>query len=149
VIVGKRGWLYRATLQRLRELGLEGQVIMPGYVADQDLPAIYSLAGCFAFPSLFEGFGLPPLEAMACGCPVVCSNASSLPEVCADAALLVPPTDVAALTSALRRLLDDADLRADLRARGLRRASNFTWQMAAESTLAVYRVVADGSGAHK
>lgn len=149
VIVGKRGWLYRDTFQRLRELGLEGQVVMPGYVADQDLPAIYSLAGCFAFPSLFEGFGLPPLEAMACGCPVVCSNASSLPEVCADAALLVPPTDVAALTSALRRLLDDADLRADLRARGLRRASNFTWQMAAESTLAVYRVVADGSSAHK
>lgn len=141
VVVGQKGWLYQATFSRLRELGLEDQVLFPGYVADEDLPAIYSLAQCFCFPSLLEGFGLPPLEAMACGCPVVSSNAASLPEVCGDAALLVPPTDVAALTSALRRVLDDPALRDLLGARGLRQAARFTWRAAAEKTLAVYRSV--------
>lgn len=142
VIVGKRGWLYEATFRRLRELGLEQEVVQPGFVADEDLPAVYSLASCFAFPSLFEGFGLPPLEAMACGCPVVCSRVTSLPEVCGDAALLVPPSDVPALASALRRLLDDPDLCSDLRARGVLQASKFTWEKAAHSTLDVYRAVA-------
>ncbi|MDP2660505.1 MAG: glycosyltransferase family 1 protein [Dehalococcoidia bacterium] len=143
VVVGQRGWLYQPILLRLRELGLEDQVVFPGYVDDEDLPAIYSLAECFCFPSLFEGFGLAPLEAMASGCPVVCSNASSLPEVCGDAAILVPPTDVSALTSALRRLLDDPALRDDLRARGLRQSAQFTWRNAAERTLGVYRAVAE------
>ncbi len=147
VVVGKRGWLGQATFARLRELGLEDRVVFPGYVADADLPAIYSLAECFCFPSLFEGFGLAPLEALASGCPVVCSNSSSLPEVCGDAALLVPPTDVQGLTSALRQLLDDPLLRDDLRARGLRQAARFTWRKTAERTLEVYRKVAGGSQA--
>jgi len=138
VVVGRKGWLYQPTLARLAELGLEGEVLFPGYVANGDLPAFYALATCFAFPSLYEGFGLPPLEAMACGCPVVSSNSSSLPEVCGDAAILVPPTDVSALTSALRRLLDDAALRDDLRSRGLRQAARFTWDDAAQRTLEVY-----------
>jgi glycosyltransferase involved in cell wall biosynthesis len=144
VVVGRQGWLYQATLLRLRELGLEGQVLFLGYVADEDLPALYSLATCFAFPSLYEGFGLPPLEAMASGCPVVCSNAASLPEICGEAALLVPPTDVAALTSALRRVLDDQALRGHLRDLGLRQAARFTWQGAAQRTLEVYRAVVRG-----
>ncbi|MBM3134809.1 MAG: glycosyltransferase family 4 protein, partial [Chloroflexi bacterium] len=85
VIGGKKGWLYESFFSRLRELGLEGEMILPGYIADEDLPAMYSAASVFVFPSLYEGFGLPPLEAMACGTPVVCSNASSLPEVCGEA----------------------------------------------------------------
>ena len=97
VIVGKKGWLYESFFRRLRELGLEDRLLFTGYVPDEDLPAIYSAADLFVFPSLYEGFGLPVLEAMACGTPVVCSNASNLPEMAGDAALLVDPTDVRAL----------------------------------------------------
>jgi Glycosyltransferase len=107
VIVGKKGWLYEGFFRRLRELGLEDRVIFTGYVPDEDLPAIYSAADLFVFPSLYEGFGLPVLEAMACGTPVVCSNTSSLPEVAGDAALLVDPTDVRALAGAIERVLTD------------------------------------------
>lgn len=138
VIVGRKGWLYEPTFDRLRDLGLENEVIFPGWVEEADLPVIYNLATCFVFPSLDEGFGLPPLEALASGCPVVCSNASSLPEVCGDAALLVPPTDVSALTAAVTRILDDEDLRRDLRQRALARAALFSWEKAATDTRAVY-----------
>ena len=141
VIVGKQGWLYRGFFRRLREEGLEGEVVFPGFVPDDDLPALYSGADLFLFPSLYEGFGLPPLEAMACGAPVVCSDVSSLPEVVGDAALLVPPLDVRAWAEALRRLLGDADLRANLRARGLARAREFSWARAARATAEVYRQV--------
>lgn len=95
----------------------------------------------FVFPSLYEGFGLPPLEAMACGTPVVCSNAASLPEVVGDAAVTVDPYDVDALAEAMQRVLADRDLREDLRARGLARARQFTWERTARETLAVYREV--------
>ncbi|MEM4301926.1 MAG: glycosyltransferase family 1 protein, partial [Candidatus Caldarchaeum sp.] len=100
VVVGKKGWLYEGFFRRLRELDLEERVHFTGYVPDEDLPALYSAADLFVFPSLYEGFGLPVLEAMACGVPVVCSNTSSLPEVAGDAALLVNPTDVQALAAA-------------------------------------------------
>jgi glycosyltransferase involved in cell wall biosynthesis len=102
---------------------------------------LLNAAELFAFPSEFEGFGLPPLEAMACGVPVVCSNAASLPEVVGEAGVLLPPRDVAAWVEAFGRLLDDAQLREDLRARGLERASRFTWDAAARRTLDVYRSV--------
>ena len=141
VVVGRKGWLYEETFARLRELGLEDDVIFPGYVAEEDLLVFYSLATCFCFPSLYEGFGLPPLEAMASGCPVVCSNSSSLPEVCGDAALLVPPTEVAGFASALERVLDHPELRADLRERGLRQAARFSWHEAARRTRDVYQAV--------
>ncbi|MBM3135601.1 MAG: glycosyltransferase family 4 protein, partial [Chloroflexi bacterium] len=98
-------------------------------------------ASVFVFPSLYEGFGLPPLEAMACGTPVVCSNASSLPEVCGEAALLVEPMDVQGLAQAMERVLSDEPLRATLRARGLAQAAKFSWERAARETLAVYREV--------
>jgi glycosyltransferase involved in cell wall biosynthesis len=108
---------------------------------DADLPALHSGAALFCFPSLYEGFGLPPLEAMACGTPVVCSNAASLPEVVGDAALTVDPTDVEGLAVAMHRVLSDPDLAAELHARGLARARTFTWERTARETVAVYRRV--------
>ncbi len=109
----------------------------PG-VASEDLPALYAGAACFVFPSIYEGFGLPVLEAMASGAPVVCSNASSLPEVAGDAALMVKPDDAGAFAGAVERVLADGDLRSELRARGLRRAAQFTWDRAAQQTMEVY-----------
>jgi len=113
-----------------------------GDVSEADLPALYNLATVFAFPSLYEGFGLPPLEAMACGTPVVCANTSSLPEVVGDAALTFDPLDVPALAAALAQALSDADLRAALRNRGLAQARLFSWERTARETLAVYRQAA-------
>jgi glycosyltransferase involved in cell wall biosynthesis len=141
VIAGKMGWLYEPFLQHLRELGLQDEVLLPGFIADEDLPALYGAGGVFAFPSLFEGFGLPVLEAMACGAPVVCSNASSLPEVAGDAALLVDPHDTSSLAAAMQRVLTDAELRAKLSAQGIVQARRFTWEQAARQTAAVYRQV--------
>jgi len=137
VIAGKKGWLYEAVFRRVRELGLEGQVVFTGYVAEEDLPALFSGARLFVFPSLYEGFGLPVLEAMACGTPVVCSNASSLPEVAGDAALLFDPLDVEGMAAAMDRVLRDEALRAELIERGLKRARRFSWEKCARETLAV------------
>jgi glycosyltransferase involved in cell wall biosynthesis len=138
VVAGKQGWLVESTLRAVHERGLSERVQFAGYVADEDLPALYTLADVFAFPSVYEGFGLPPLEALACGTPVVCSDASSLPEVVGDAALLVPPTDAQGWTLALGRALTDASLRRDLAERGPRQAARFTWAGAARQTRAVY-----------
>jgi glycosyltransferase involved in cell wall biosynthesis len=144
VLVGGKGWLFAEFFERLRALGLEGKVRLPGYVPEADLPAILGGATVFAYPSRFEGFGLPPLEAMACGVPVVCSNASSLPEVVGDAGLLLPPDDAGAWTEALGRMLKDEPLRGELSARGLARARGFTWEAAADRTLRVYEQVLGG-----
>jgi glycosyltransferase involved in cell wall biosynthesis len=139
VLIGKKGWLYDDFFRKLTALGLEDRVIFPGFVAEADLPAFYQLAELFVYPSLFEGFGLPPLEAMACGAPVVCSRASSLPEVVGEAGLLIDPADTAALTAALRRVLTDADLRRDLRQQSLERAAQFSWRRAATELEAIYQ----------
>lgn len=141
VIVGKRGWLYGDFFTHLEESPTQEAVLFPGYVPDDDLPAIYAGAQALAFPSLYEGFGLPALEAMACGTPVACSATSSLPEVAGDAALYFDPRDVAAITEALRRLLSDVDLGADLRKRGLEQAAKFSWQRVAAETEGVYETV--------
>ena len=138
VVAGRQGWLEADSFRAVHEHRLTGLVQFLGYVDDEDLPALYSLAALFAMPSVYEGFGLPPLEAMACGTPVVCSNASSLPEVTGDAALLAPPRDVGEWATALRRALTDGSLRADLAARGPRQAARFSWAAAAEQTRAVY-----------
>jgi glycosyltransferase involved in cell wall biosynthesis len=138
VIGGGRGWLYEDIAQTIAELGLQDCVHITGFVADEDLPALYGAADVFAFPSLYEGFGIPVLEALGCGTPVVTSTASSLPEVAGDAALMVPPEDVEALAEVLWRLLDDQALRATLRERGLVQARRFTWDRAARQLLAVY-----------
>jgi len=139
VIGGKPGWLYEETIAQARELGTAVQFI--GGVLPEDLPALYSAARLFVLPSVYEGFGLPVLEAMACGTPVVCSNASSLPEVAGDAALLVEPHDVDGLAAALQRALSDEALRRQMIERGLAQAARFSWEKAARETLAVYRAV--------
>lgn len=138
VIAGGLGWMCEGIFRRVEELGLQDEVLFPGYVADEDLPALYSMAEVFAFPSLYEGFGLPPLEAMACETPVVASNVSSLPEVLGDAALSVDPLDVPALAQAMLRVLNDAALRAALVRRGVAQARKFTWEQAAGKLLEVY-----------
>jgi glycosyltransferase involved in cell wall biosynthesis len=142
VVGGKPGWLYQSFFQQLEASGLRDRVLLTGHIPEADLPALLSLATVFAFPSLYEGMGLPPLEAMACGAPVVVSNTSSLPEAVGDAGLLLPPADPGAWAEALARVLDDADLRADLTARGRARARRFTWEAAARATQAVYSKVA-------
>jgi glycosyltransferase involved in cell wall biosynthesis len=141
VIVGIQRLNNVDVVAMLQELGLQRSVILAGYVADEDLPALYSGADLFVFPSLYEGFGLPPLEAMACGAPVVCSNAASLPEVVDDAALMVDPHNVEQLSEAMRRVLASRGLQDDLRARGLGQAKRFTWERTARETIAVYREV--------
>jgi glycosyltransferase involved in cell wall biosynthesis len=137
VIAGKRGWLSEGIERRAAELGVAEQVRFTGYVPNEALPGLMAGALAFVFPSLYEGFGLPVLEAMAAGAPVLTSNSSSLPEVAGDAALLVDPLDTAAIAEGLRRLAHDPDLRAELRLRGARRAAEFTWERCADETLRV------------
>jgi glycosyltransferase involved in cell wall biosynthesis len=139
VFAGKKGWLYEGFFRRLRELGLEDKVVFTGFVDDADLPALYSAAELFVFPSLYEGFGLPVLEAMACGTAVISSNAASLPEVSGDAALLVDPTGVADLAGAIEEVLDNGVHREELEGKGPEQAAKFSWDKAAEQTLQVYR----------
>mgnify|MGYP000549758417 CR=1 FL=1 len=139
VVAGAKGWLFDSVLTLVEQLGLGEQVLFTGGIPWADVPAFYNLAEVLVFPSLYEGFGLPPLEAMACGTPVIAANVSSIPEVVGDAGLLVDPNDAAALAAALARLLNDAALRQDLRCRGLARAAEFSWHRAARETLAVYR----------
>ena len=138
IVVGKQGWLFEETFRAVHERGLTGRVKFPGFVADEDLPAVYSLAKAFAFPSVYEGFGFPPLEAMACGTPVVCSNASSLPELVGQAALLLPPTAADEWAAALNRVLTDRGLAQDLRGRGPHQAAKYSWDVAARETRQVY-----------
>jgi alpha-1,3-rhamnosyl/mannosyltransferase len=132
--------------RRIAGLKAEGRLFEIGFVAEQDLPALYSLADLFVQPSIIEGFGLPVVEAMACGCPVACSNTSSLPEVAGDAALFFDPLSEDDIARALRGALASAPARADMVQRGLRRARRLTWQSAAAQTLDVYR---DAAGAPK
>ena len=139
VIAGGKGWLYEGIFETVERLALQKHVRFLGFVPDEELPALYNAASVLAFPSLYEGFGLPPLEAMACGTPVVASNVSSLPEVLDDAAPLVSPTDVEKLAAVLAQVLTDPDRRAALRARGLRQAARFTWEAAARALLRAYQ----------
>jgi glycosyltransferase involved in cell wall biosynthesis len=129
------------TLKAIAQLGLDGDVVFAGVVPDEELPAYYSGAECLVFPSLYEGFGFPVLEAMASGCPVIVSSAGSLPEVAGDAALVVEPLDARALAEAMHALLTDGSLRRRLVQRGLKRASQFSWEKAARETEAVYQQV--------
>jgi glycosyltransferase involved in cell wall biosynthesis len=127
VIVGRRGWMYDEIFAQVEALSLQQRVRFTGYVASEDLPALYGGARLFAYPSKYEGFGLPVLEAMSCGTPVVTTNVSSMPEVAGDAAVLVEPDDVIGLAAALVRVAGDHALRDDLDCRGLARANAFSW----------------------
>ena len=142
VLVGKCAWLYDETLRALDETNVKDTVILTGYVPERDLPALYSGALCFVYPSYFEGFGLPPLEALKCGAPVIVGNRTSLPEVVGDAALAVDPFDIDAIAGAIKRLVNDSALRTELSVKGQQRAGEFNWRETAKKTLAVYKEVA-------
>jgi glycosyltransferase involved in cell wall biosynthesis len=141
VVAGQRGWMYEETFNAVERHELGDCVHFLGYVDDPDLPAIYSLASAFAFPTLYEGFGLPVLEAMACGTPVVTADNSSLPEVVGDAGLLVEASDAQALAASLSRVLSDGQLRRRLQISGLERSKQFRWSGAGASVLELYRRV--------
>ncbi|MFN0072821.1 MAG: glycosyltransferase family 4 protein [Chloroflexota bacterium] len=141
VVVGRRGWLADGIFETFEQSPVRDEIIFPGFIADADLPTLYSAAATLVMPSFYEGFGLPLLEAMACGTPVVSSNAASLPEVVGNAAPQVDPNDIEALAEALTRVLMDEELRALNRVRGLERAARFTWEAAAVKLLNVYERV--------
>ena len=147
-IVGQDGWGVEPLHAEIERLGLEHEVILTGYVPSDDLPALYSGAAAMAFPSLYEGFGLPVIEAMACGAPVVTSHSSALAEVAGDAALLVDPLSVGSIAGALHRVLNEPGLGAELSCRGQARATQFTWEKTARATFDVYRAVATRRLAH-
>ena len=147
VLAGGKGWLYDELFASVEALGLTKEVIFPGYVTNEELPLWYNAATALAYPSVYEGFGLPVLEAQACGTPVLTSNVSSLPEAAGDAALTVDPYDVEALAAGLHRLLADEPLRLQLRERGLAHARQFSWPRTAQETARVYRrAMAKGEG---
>lgn len=140
-IAGNRGWLAEEVDSVLQETKLGDAVRFLGGVANEELVYLYNAARLFVLPSFYEGFGLPPLEAMACGTPVIVSRISSLPEVVGDAGMLVDPEDVEGLTVAMWRTLSDENLRREMRTKGLKRAATFSWERAARETLAVYQKV--------
>ncbi len=138
VLVGKAKGQAAALARLVEQHGLRERVVFTGFVEEDELVLLYNRAALFVYPSLYEGFGLPPLEAMACGCPVVSSNVTAMPEVLGDAALLVDPASAPALTQAIRAVLQQETLARDLRARGLRQVARYSWAKAAEQTRAVY-----------
>jgi len=141
LIAGRKGWLYQATFDHVKQTGMSDKVDFLDFVPDADLSALFAACDAFVFPSLYEGFGLPPLEAMACGAPVICSNTASLPEVVGDAAWLVNPREASEIANAIERVVNDDHLRDELRAKGLAQASKFSWERAARETLDVYNRV--------
>jgi len=141
VLAGKMAWLYGSSVDAAANHGVADRVTFTGFVPDEDLGALYSAASVFVYPSFFEGFGLPPLEAMQCGTPVITGDRTSLPEVVGDAGVMVDPYDVTAIANAIERLLMDDTLRADLSQRGIERAKTFSWEKAARATLDVFERV--------
>jgi glycosyltransferase involved in cell wall biosynthesis len=144
VIAGRLGWLTGAIQAEVDAQGLGARVHFPGYIADADVPSLYAGADTFAFPSLYEGFGMPALEAMACGVPLVAANTTSLPEIVGDAGLLVDPLDEGAIADALIAVLRDDMLRARLVAAGTQRVAQFSWERCARETLAVLEAMGEG-----
>jgi glycosyltransferase involved in cell wall biosynthesis len=138
VVVGGKGWLYDDFFSRLERLDIRDSVLFPGYVPSADLPPLYSAATMAVTPSLYEGFGLPVLEAMACATPVACSSAASLPEFGGKAALYFDPMDTSGMAAVIRTVWEDTELQAEMREKGLVQARRFSWQTAAKQTLAVY-----------
>jgi glycosyltransferase involved in cell wall biosynthesis len=141
VLAGGKGWLYEDAFAVVDELGLDDRVHFVGRVSSEDLLYLYNAAEMLAHPAFYEGFGLPPLEAMACGLPVIVSAVASLPEVVGDAGLLVDPHDADELTVAIHRVLNEPDLAAEMRDKGIRQAARFSWERAARETLSIYQRV--------
>lgn len=140
VLVGNKGWLFDKIFDELAyNAGLKDRIIVTGFVADADLASIYSEAVCFVYPSFYEGFGLPPLEAMKCGVPVITSDTSSLPEVVGNAGIMVPPTDIDRLCEAMLSVYKSAELRSDMKTRSLEQANKFSWERCGEETIVTYR----------
>jgi len=139
LLVGGKGWQFDEIFQGITRLGIQEQVRLTGYVPDQELPLWYNAAALFVFPSLYEGFGMPVIEAMACGTPVIAANTSSIPEAAGKAAILFEPQDVTELAERMGTVLDDPELSNKMREKGLRQAQQFSWQRAGRETAAVYR----------
>lgn len=144
VIVGAKGWKFNPIFEKVQQLQLDNDIIFMGYLADEDLPAIYSGASVFTFPSLYEGFGIPLLEAMQCEVPVIASNTSSIPEVVGDAGILLDPHDIDEWAENIYRVLTNKDLYEELIAKGKQQASKFSWEKVANETLAVYEKALKG-----
>jgi len=141
VVVGKRGWLYEDTLATAESSTVRDRIILTGYVDDKDLPALYSAASCFVYPSYFEGFGIPPLEAMRCGTPTITGDRTCFPEIIGDAGLMVDPFDEQAIKRGIVRVLTEQTLRDELIEKGLERANSYDWLKTARQTLDVYESV--------
>jgi glycosyltransferase involved in cell wall biosynthesis len=148
LIAGPKGWLFEPVRRLITQLGLQQLVRFTGFVPAEDLVPLYTGAACVLHPTLYEGFGFPVLEAMACSAPVVCSNTSSLPEIAGNAATLVPPTDAAALARAVQHILDNRELAQSLRDRGVRQAAKFRWDTTAIRTLELYSRLAAQERTH-
>ena len=141
VIGGKRDFLFSEILKEIKSSGYENDILLPGYIDEMDLPTLFSSAELFVYPSLFEGFGLPPLEAMACGCPVIASNVSSIPEVVGDAGILIDPNNVDQVSKAIHKLISDVGFKEIMINKGLERAKLFNWDKTARKTLKLYEEV--------
>lgn len=146
VLAGAKGWMYDQIFSLVTQLGIESRVKMLGYVENDDLPVLYTEAQVFVYPSLFEGFGLPVLEAMQCGAPVITTNVSSLPEVIGDAGITLSPDDMAGLAAALTRVLSEPELREEMRGKSLAQAARFSWHKTAQLTAEAYQSVLRGRG---
>jgi glycosyltransferase involved in cell wall biosynthesis len=141
VIAGRKGWFYDDLFKTIEDLNLKAEVILTGYIPDEELPFLYNAADLFVYPSLYEGFGLPVLEAMACGVPVITSNISSLPEIVGAAGVLVNPNEINELADKIYNVLTDRQFHDELGNEGLARSRLFSWARTAKETLAVYRQV--------
>ena len=139
VIVGKKGWYFKELLEEIKNFGKN--IIITGYVSRSELSVFYSGAEVMVFPSLYEGFGLPPLEAMQCGCPVICSNISSLPEICGKAAILFDPNKLNELVKALQKVLTDDNIRSGMKHEGIKQAGKFSWEKCAGETLEFFQLL--------
>jgi alpha-1,3-rhamnosyl/mannosyltransferase len=139
VLVGWKGWGEKSWFEKIRNKNLKNRVYITGHIPDHDLRAVYTGAQALIYPSLYEGFGLPIVEAMACGCPVICSNVSSMPEVAGDAAVLINPRQSSELAQAIETVVHDTGARTLLAEKGRQRALGFTWESTANQTLDVYR----------
>ncbi|MFT5874316.1 MAG: glycosyltransferase involved in cell wall biosynthesis [Clostridium sp.] len=141
VIIGKKGWLYEEFFDSINNLNIKDKIVVTGYVDDEDMPLLYSGAEVFVYPSLYEGFGLPPLEAMECGTPVVVSNTSSLPEVVGEAGMYCNPLDTDSIAEGICKILQDKTLKSKLSSLGMQRSKIFNWEDSAKSVLNIYKEI--------